>query len=90
MDLFKELRKNDLRKRAIDELIEAQNKIINDCKERYNFYTIQLEKVSILESIVSDIINNEEEKNRFNEEINSALNEAKQAIELRNKLEYLK
>jgi hypothetical protein len=33
---------------------------------------------------------NEEEKIRFNEEINNALNEAKQAIELKNKLEYIK
>ncbi|MCT8978213.1 hypothetical protein N4T77_16615 [Clostridium sp. CX1] len=89
MDVFNEIRSEELRKRAIDELIEAQNKIINDCQERYNYYRIQLEKINILESLTNNIISNKEEKNRFNKEINSALNEAKEAIELRDRLESL-
>ncbi|MDW8799895.1 hypothetical protein P8V03_01850 [Clostridium sp. A1-XYC3] len=89
MDVFNEIRSEELRKRAIDELIEAQNKIINDCQERYNYYRIQLEKINILESLTNNVISNKEEKNRFNKEINSALNEAKEAIELRDRLESL-
>lgn len=89
MELFKEVRQEDLRKKAIDELLGTQNKIINDCQERYNYYRVQLEKINILESLAKNIVGNKEEKRRINEEINSALNEAKQAIELKNKLENL-
>lgn len=89
MDVFKEVRKEELRKRAIDELIEAQNKIIGDCQERYNYYRIQLEKVNILEDLTRDDRSNNEEKMKFNQEISNALNEAKQAMELKNKLENL-
>ena len=89
MDVFKDMRKEELRKKAIDELLEAQNKIINDCQERYNYYRVQLEKINILENLTKNIVINKDEKRKFNHEINSALSEAKQAIELKNKLEDL-
>ena len=89
MDLFKEVRKDELRKKAIGELIETQNKIISDCQERYNYYRVQLEKINILESLAKSVVGNKEEKRRLNDEISSALTEAKQAIELKNKLENL-
>jgi len=89
MDVFKEGRKEELRKKAIEELLEAQNKIINDCQERYNYYRVQLEKINILENLTKNIVINKEEKTKFNREVNSALSEAKQAIELKNKLENL-
>ena len=89
MDVFKEVRKDELRKKAVNELIEAQSKIINDCQERYNYYRVQLEKINILEGLTKTIMGNKEEKRRLNEEISSALTEAKQAIELKNKLENL-
>ncbi|KZL93817.1 hypothetical protein [Clostridium magnum] len=90
MDLFKEVRKEELRKKAIDELLQAQNKIISDCQERYNYYRIQLEKINILEHLTKNIVIDKEEKEKFNHEISSALNEAKQATELKNKLENLR
>lgn len=89
MDVFKEVRREELRKKAIDELIEAQNKIISDCQERYNYYRIQLEKINILEDLTQNYMVDKEEKIKFNHEIASALNEAEQAIELKNKLENL-
>jgi len=89
MDVFKEVRREELRKKAIDELIEAQNKIINDCQERYNYYRIQLEKINILEDLTRNFVINKEEKIKFDQEISSALNEAKQAMELKDKLENL-
>ena len=89
MDVFKEVRKEELRKKAIEELLEAQNKIINDCQERYNYYRVQLEKINILENLTKNIVINNEEKTKFNQEVSSALREAKQAIELKNKLEDL-
>jgi hypothetical protein len=87
MDLFKEVRKDELRKKAISELIEAQNRTIKDCQERYNYYRVQLEKVNILETLTKNVSSNKEEKRRLNDEISSALTEAEQAIELKNKLE---
>lgn len=89
MDLFKDMRKEELRKIAIDELLEAQNKIISDCQERYNYYRVQLEKINILENLTKNIVINKDEKRKLNNEISSALSEAKQAIELKNKLEGL-
>lgn len=89
MDVFKEVRREELRRKAIDELIEAQNKIISDCQERYNYYRIQLEKINILEDLTQKHMINKEEKIKFNNEINSALDEAEQAIQLKNKLENL-
>lgn len=89
MDVFKEIRSDEFRKKAIDELVEAQNKIINDCQERYKYYRTQLEKINILESLTDNMIDNKDEKDRFNQEINNALNEAKEAMELRNKLQRL-
>lgn len=89
MDVFEEMRKEELRKKAIDELLEAQNKIINDCQERYNYYRVQLEKINILENLTKNIVINKDEKRKINHEISSALSEVKQAIELKNKLENL-
>lgn len=89
MDVFKEVRREELRKKAIEELLEAQNKIINDCQERYNYYRIQLEKINILEYLTDKSGINIEEKMKYKAEISNALNEANQAIELKNKLENL-
>lgn len=90
MDILQEINRQDLRRKAIDQLIEVQNKIINDCLDRYNFYKIELEKINILESLTNDIISNGEQKKKFTREIDCALKEAKQAINLKVKLENLK
>lgn len=90
MDILQEINRKDLRRRAIDELIEVQNKIINDCLDRYNFYKIELEKINILESLASDIVKDGEQKKKYTLEVENALKEAKQAIDLKVKLENFK
>ncbi|MBV7273544.1 hypothetical protein [Clostridium thailandense] len=90
MDILQEINRKDLRRRAIDELIEVQNKIINDCLDRYNFYKIELEKINILESLASDIVKDGEQKKKYTLEVENALTEAKQAIDLKVKLEKVK
>ncbi|WML37209.1 hypothetical protein [Clostridium sp. OS1-26] len=90
MDILQEINGHDLRRKAIDELIEVQNKIINDCLDRYNFYKVELEKINILESLAGNIIEGGEKRNKYTSEIDGALKEAKQAISLKIKLENLK
>lgn len=90
MDILQKINRQDLRRKAIEELIEVQNKIINDCLDRYNFYKIELEKINILESLADDIMISGEQKEKFAQEIDSALKEIKQAINLKVKLENLK
>lgn len=90
MNILDELSKIELRKRAIEELIESQNKIISDCIDRYNFYKVELEKIDILEDLSGGKIDNLEKRKRYSEEIENALNEANQAIDLKTKLENLK
>lgn len=90
MDILQDINGQDLRRKAIDELIEVQNKIINDCLDRYNFYKVELEKINILESISGDIIEGGEKRKKYVSEIDGALKEAKQAIGLKIKLENLK
>ncbi|MBC2581031.1 hypothetical protein [Clostridium sp. DJ247] len=90
MDILQELSKIEIRNKAIEELIESQNKIINDCIDRYKFYKVELEKIDILTKLSNENIENIEQRNRYAQEVESALNEAKQAIELKAKLESLK
>lgn len=90
MDILQEINGQDLRRKAIDELIEVQNKIINDCLDRYNFYKIELEKINILESLAGNIIEGGEKRKKYTSEIDGALKEVKQAISLKIKLENLK
>ncbi|MBI6875478.1 hypothetical protein [Clostridium aciditolerans] len=90
MDILQEINGQDLRRKAIDELIEVQNKIINDCLDRYNFYKIELEKINILESLAGNIIEDGEKRKKYTSEIDGALKEVKQAISLKIKLENLK
>lgn len=90
MDILQEINSQELRKKAVDELIEVQNKIINDCLDRYNFYKIELEKINILESLANELIENGDKRKKYTSEIDCALKEAKQAINLKLKLEDLK
>lgn len=90
MDILQDINRQDLRRKAIDELIEVQNKVINDCLDRYNFYKVELEKINILESLSGDIIEDGEKRGKYISEIDGALREAKQAISLKIKLENLK
>jgi hypothetical protein len=90
MNILDELSKGELRKRAIEELIEAQNKIISDCIDRYNFYRVELEKINILEDLSDAKIDNLEKRKRYSDEVDGALEEANEAIDLKKKLENLK
>lgn len=90
MDILQDINGQDLRRKAIDELIEVQNKIINDCFDRYNFYKVELEKINILESLSGDVIEGGERRRKYTLEIDTALKEAKQAMALKIKLENLK
>lgn len=90
MDILSELDKSELRKRAIEELIESQNKIINDCIDRYNFYKVELEKIDILEKLTEGAVDVSEKRKRYSDEIKSALEEGKQAMDLKTKLANLK
>ncbi|MGY0375254.1 hypothetical protein [Clostridium sp. JNZ J1-5] len=90
MNVLKEIEKDELKQRAIEELIKEQDKIIADCQQKYNFCKIQLEKIAILKDISNDSLDDSEAKEKCQEEIDKLIKKSGEANELKSKLEKLK